>query len=154
MFIDFDHFSPVDHSWQSVAIATRNGLFSIFELQNFTNTHLGKVIKFQFNCFNCLGAEFRKIKGASPPPAPFPSPIRVKDVQAGRSYTQNLFKDQYIIIQAILDRKSMRKFAVTDEKYSMSIRLLTVKDNSHEDMRTSHLQLLGKGFQHGEEDSK
>ena len=30
---------------------------------------------------------------------------------------------------------------------------LAVK-NSHADMRTSHAQLLGKGFEHGEEDSK
>ena len=60
----------------------------------------------------------------------------------GRSYTQNFFKVQYIIIQAILSRKWMKKFAVTDEKYS--IRLLTVKNNSHADMRTSHTQLLEK----------
>ena len=39
----------------------------------------------------------------------------------------------------------MKKFAVTDEK---------VKTNSHADMRTSHAQLLGKGCQHEEEDSK
>ena len=34
----------------------------------------------------------------------------------GRSYTQNFFKVKYIIIQAILSRKSIKKFAVTDEK--------------------------------------
>ena len=34
------------------------------------------------------------------------------------------------------------------------MRLLTVKNNNHADMRTSHIQLLGKGFQYGEEDSK
>ena len=56
----------------------------------------------------------------------------------GRSYAQNFFKVQYIIIQAILSRKSMKKFAVTDEKYSVSMRVLTVKNNSHADMRTSH----------------
>ena len=33
-----------------------------------------------------------------------------------RSYTQNFFKVQYIIIQAILSRKSMKKFAARDEK--------------------------------------
>ena len=33
-----------------------------------------------------------------------------------RSYTQNFFKVRYIIIQAILSGKSMKKFAVTDEK--------------------------------------
>ena len=34
----------------------------------------------------------------------------------GRSYTKNSFKVQCIIIQATLGRKSMKKFAVTDEK--------------------------------------
>ena len=33
----------------------------------------------------------------------------------GRSYT-DFFKVQYAIIQAILGRKSMKKFAVADEK--------------------------------------
>ena len=33
-------------------------------------------------------------------------------------------------------------------------RLLTVKNNNHADMRTSHSQLLEKGWRHGEEDSK
>ena len=30
------------------------------------------------------------------------------------------------------------------KKYSMSVRPLTVKNNSHADMRTSHAQLSGK----------
>ena len=34
----------------------------------------------------------------------------------GRYYTQNFSTVQYIIIQAMLSRKSMKKFAVTDEK--------------------------------------
>ena len=71
-----------------------------------------------------------------------------------RSYTNDFFKVQYIINQAILSRESMKKFAVTDEKISVSIKLLTVKSNSHADMRTYHAQFLEKGFQHGEEDSK
>ena len=58
------------------------------------------------------------------------------------------FKVQYIIIQAILNLQLPMK------KYSMSVRLLTLKDNSHADMRTSPAQLLEKGCQHGEEDSK
>ena len=33
-----------------------------------------------------------------------------------RSCTQHFFKVQYVIIQTILSRKSMKKFAVTDEK--------------------------------------
>ena len=41
------------------------------------------------------------------------------------------------------------------KKYPMSVRLLTVKKwDSHADMRTSHGQLLEKGCQGGEEDSK
>ena len=40
------------------------------------------------------------------------------------------------------------------KKYSISVRPLTMKDNSHADMRTSHAQLLGKSCQHGEDDSK
>ena len=39
------------------------------------------------------------------------------------------------------------------KKYSVSIRLLTVKNNIHTDLRTSHAQFLGKGSQYGEEDS-
>ena len=72
----------------------------------------------------------------------------------GRSYTPNFFTVQYIIIQAILGRKSMKTFNVTDEKNSMSIRFLTVKNNSHAAMRISFAQLLEKGCQHGEEDFK
>ena len=40
----------------------------------------------------------------------------------------------------------MKKFAVTDEKYSVSIRLLTVKNNSHADMRISRAQLWEKAL--------
>ena len=72
----------------------------------------------------------------------------------GRSYTQNFSKVQYIIIQAIFGRKSMKKFTVTDEKYSVSTRLLTVKNNNHTDLRTFHAQLSEKGCQHREEDSE
>ena len=72
----------------------------------------------------------------------------------GRSYTQNFLKVQYIIIQAILSRKSMKNLQLPMKKYSISLTLLTVKNNSHADMRTSHAQLLEKGCQHGEEDSK
>ena len=72
----------------------------------------------------------------------------------GRSYTQNFLKVQYIIIQAILDRKLMKKFTVTDEKYSVSIRLLTVKNNSHTDLKTFGAQLSENGCLYGEEDSE
>ena len=72
----------------------------------------------------------------------------------GRSYTHNILKVQYIVIQAILGRKLMKKFTVTDEKYSVSIRFLTVKNNSHTDLRTSHAQLSEKDCQYREEDSE
>ena len=38
------------------------------------------------------------------------------------------------------------------KKYSVSIRLLTVKNNSHTNLRTSHAQLSEKGRQYREED--
>ena len=44
----------------------------------------------------------------------------------------------------MLSRKSMKKIIFTDEKYSVSMRLLTVKDNIHTELRTSHAQVLGK----------
>ena len=72
----------------------------------------------------------------------------------GRSYTQNFFKVQYVIIQAILSRKSMKNFAVTNEKIFRVYKSFDLKNNSHADMRTSHAHLLEKSFQHGEEDSK
>ena len=57
---------------KSVTMATRNALFPIFKFQTFTHTYLGKVTKFQFNCFSRLGAAFKK------PEAGGISPIRVK----------------------------------------------------------------------------
>ena len=48
---------------KSVTMAIRNSLFPIFEFQNFTNTYLGKVTKFQFNCFSHLCAAFKKPEG-------------------------------------------------------------------------------------------
>ena len=40
------------------------------------------------------------------------------------------------------------------KKYSVSFRILTVKDNSHTDLRTSHAQLLGNSSHYREEDSE
>ena len=37
-------------------MATRNALSPSFEVLNFTDTYLGKLTKFQFNCFRSLGA--------------------------------------------------------------------------------------------------
>ena len=68
----------------------------------------------------------------------------------GRSYTQNFCKVQYIIIQAIIGRTSMRNF----EKIFHVYKVFDRKNNSHADMRTSHAQLVEKGCQHGEEDSR
>ena len=69
-------------------------------------------------------------------------------------HTENSFKVQHIIIQAILSRKSMKKIAVTDEKIFHVCKAFDRKLNSHADMRTSDAQLLQKGCQHGEDDSK
>ena len=77
-----------------------------------------------------------------------------KDVCDSKILYTEFFEVQYIIIEAILSRKLMKKITVTDEKYSVSIRLLTVKDNSHTDLRTSHAQVLGKSNQYREEDSE
>ena len=48
----------------------------------------------------------------------------------------------------------MKKFAVTDETIFHVYEAFDRKNNSHSDMRTSQAQLLEKGCQHGEEDSK
>ena len=72
----------------------------------------------------------------------------------GKPYTQNFLKVQHISMQAILGRKLMKKITVTDEKYSLSIRLLTIKNNSHADLRSSHTQLSEKDCQYIEEDSE
>ena len=48
----------------------------------------------------------------------------------------------------------MKKIAVTLKKYSMSVRPLTIKNNSHAGMRTSHAQLSGKSCQHRQDESK
>ena len=45
----------------------------------------------------------------------------------------------------------MKNIIVTDEKYSVSFRLLTVKDNIYMDLWT---QFLGKGSQYREEDAE
>ena len=72
----------------------------------------------------------------------------------GRFYTEFFQSSVYYYSSYTQSKIDEKKFAVTFEKYSVSIRLLTVKNNSHADMRTSHVQLLEKGFQHGEEDSR
>ena len=51
---------------KSVTMATRNALFPIFKFQKFTDTYLGKVTKFQFNCFSLLGAALKKLRGGGP----------------------------------------------------------------------------------------
>ena len=48
--------------------------------------------------------------------------IIFKDVCDRKILYTEVFKVQYIIIQAILSRKSMKKIIVTDEKYSVSIK--------------------------------
>ena len=72
-----------------------------------------------------------------------------KDVRDRKILHTDVFKVQYIIIQAILSRKSMKKFTVSFEKNIPC--LLTVKNNSHTDLRISHAQRLEKGYQYREE---
>ena len=48
---------------KSVAMATRNALFPMFELQKFPNAYLRKVTKFQFNSFCGIGAAFKIPEG-------------------------------------------------------------------------------------------
>ena len=72
----------------------------------------------------------------------------------GRSYLQTFLKFQYIIIQAILSRKSMKKVTVTDEKPFVFTRLLTIKHTSGTNLGTSHTQLSDRSCQYREEDSK
>ena len=48
-----------------VTVATRNARFAIFEFQNFTDTYLGKVTKFQFNCFSPIRVKSFKTQNVS-----------------------------------------------------------------------------------------
>ena len=48
----------------------------------------------------------------------------------------------------------MKKFTANYEKYSRTRRLLTIKDTSGTNLRTSHPQLLGKGCHYREEGFK
>ena len=83
--------------------------------------------------------------------------VHVPDLRmsaTGKSYTQNLLKVQYIIIQAILGGKLMTKFTVTDEKVFHVCKAFDRKNDSHTDLRTSHAQLLEKGRQYREEDPR
>ena len=70
-----------------------------------------------------------------------------------RFYTQIFLKVRHTIIQAILSRKSMKKLQLPMKKYSVSVRLLTVKYNSHTDFRTSRAQFSRKGCQYRKEES-
>ena len=53
--------------------------------------------------------------------------LNFKDVLDRKILHTEFLEVQYIIIQAILGRKLMKKSTVTDEKYSVSIRLLDRK---------------------------
>ena len=48
----------------------------------------------------------------------------------------------------------MKKFPVNDEKIFCVCKAFDHKNNSHADLMTFHAQLLEKGCQHGEENSK
>ena len=46
----------------------------------------------------------------------------------------------------------MKNFQLLIKEYSVSIRLLTINNHSHTDLRTSYVQLSRKGCQYKEED--
>ena len=60
----------------------------------------------------------------------------------GRSCTQIFLKVQYIISQAILNRKLMKKFTVKTEQIFCVYKASDRKNDSHTDLRTSHAELL------------
>ena len=66
----------------------------------------------------------------------------------GRSYTQNFLKVQNIIIQAILGRKLMKTFTVTDEKIFRVYKPHARKNNSHTDLRTTERKTTKIKFCH------
>ena len=68
----------------------------------------------------------------------------------GRSYTQNFGKFTVLYTWLEIDEN----FQLPMKKCSMSLRLLTVKDTSGTNLRTSHTQLSGKGSQYRKEDSE
>ena len=95
----------------------------------------------------------------TPPPPPLTNnfclyPPSFIDVRDRKILNTEFINVQYIIIQAILSRKSMKKFAVTNEKIFHVYKAFDRRNNSHADMRTSQAQLLEKGCQHGEQDFK
>ena len=68
-FLDFLHFLQSIYSSQIYYHSNKEHSISNSEFQNFTDTYLGKVTKFQFDCFSRLGAAFQKpeASGLLPP---------------------------------------------------------------------------------------
>ena len=106
----------------------------------------------------------------SPPPSPPPAVpnnlfstfitgyrnslnVSVEDVRDRKITYTGFCESQYIITQAILGRKLMKKFTVTDEKIFRVCKAFDHENNSHADLRTSHAQFSGKDCQYREEDS-
>ena len=134
--------------WQQFELLVFSAETERFSRQSTSPLRPSNTLQNTLQNFTYMGATISEIAGAiDPPPLPLPPEKGV----GTKRLCKGTAKVQYIIIQAILSRKSMSCYRW---QYSMSIRLLTVKNNSHADMRTSHTQLLGKGCQHGKEDFK
>ena len=65
----------------------------------------------------------------------------LKMTMTGRSHLKNFFKKPVYFYSCYTYSKIDKKFTVTDEENSMFIRLLSVKDTSGMNLRTSHPHL-------------
>ena len=68
--------------------------------------------------------------------------------------THRIFsKFSMLLFKLYLVENRRKNLQLPMKKHFVFIRFLTVKNNSHADMRSSHKQVLEKGFQHGDEES-
>ena len=73
----------------------------------------------------------------------------------GRSYTHDFFESSVCYYSSKPWSKIAEKnLQLPMKKYSLSIRLLTVKNSGNADLRTSHAQLSKKACQPKEDDSE
>ena len=76
----------------------------------------------------------------------------LKDVHERKILRTDFFKSNVLLFKLYLAENRQKNLQLPLKRYSMSTRLLTIKSNSHTDLRTSHAQLSEKGCQYGEED--
>ena len=67
-------------------------------------------------------------------------------------HTDFFLKFSILLFKLYLGENRWKNLQLPMKKYSVSIRLLTITNNSHTDLRTSHAQISGKGCQYKEED--